>query len=193
VSPTAISPQRPPVPLEADGLTQAAASVLVSIMVCTAAWWDLKEGRLPNAITVTGLAAAFILRAPLGVESLLQGVGGFALAFGVSVVLYALRAIGGGDVKLLAAVGAFLGSAEIMGALGLIAVLGAGYALLSVTWRGLLPLLLYNTIELVKGWLTLGRAGAIRKLESPNALSIPYGIPIALGTLFWWFGEGVSL
>ena len=193
MSPTAISRQRPPVPLEAGGLTQAAASVLVSIMVCTAAWWDMKEGRLPNAITVTGLAAAFILRAPLGVESLLQGVGGFALAFGVSVVLYALRAIGGGDVKLLAAVGAFLGSAEIMGALGLIAVLGAGYALLSVTWRGLLPLLLYNTIELVKGWLTLGRAGAIRKLESPNALSIPYGIPIALGTLFWWFGEGVSL
>jgi len=166
---------------------------LVSIMVCAAAWWDMKESRIPNAITVTGLAAAFILRAPLGVESLLQGVGGFALAFGVSVVLYALRAIGGGDVKLLAAVGAFLGSAEIMGALGLIAVLGAGYALLSVTWRGLLPLLVYNTIELVRGWLTLGRAGAIRKLESPNALSIPYGIPIALGTLFWWFGEGVSL
>jgi hypothetical protein len=94
---------------------------------------------------------------------------------------------------LLAAVGAFLGSAEIMEALGLIAVLGAGYALLSVTWRGLLPLLVYNMIELVRGWLTLGRAGAIRKLESPNALSIPYGIPIALGTLVWWFGERVTL
>ncbi len=174
-------------------MTQAAAAVVLVVFVCTAACWDAKEGRIPNAISVTGLAAAFILRAPLGVESLLQGVGGFALAFGVSVVLYALRAIGGGDVKLLAAVGAFLGSAEIMGALGLIAVLGAGYALLSVTWRGLLPLLVYNTIELVKGWLTLGRAGAIRKLESPNALSIPYGIPIALGTLLWWFGEGVSL
>jgi prepilin peptidase CpaA len=174
-------------------MTQAAATAVLVVFVCTAAWWDAKEDRIPNAITVTGLAAAFILRAPLGVESLLQGVGGFALAFGVSVVLYALRAIGGGDVKLLAAVGAFLGSAEIMGALALIAVLGAGYALLSVTWKGLLPLLVFNTLELVKGWLTLGRAGAIRKLESSTALSIPYGIPIALGTLFWWFGEGVSL
>jgi prepilin peptidase CpaA len=174
-------------------MTQAAVDVIVVAFLCTAAWWDVKAGRIPNAITVTGLAAAFILRAPLGVESLLQGVGGFALAFGVSVVLYALRAIGGGDVKLLAAAGAFLGSAEIVGALALIAVLGAGYAVLSVTWRGLLPLLIFNTLELVKGWLTLGRAGAIRKLESPGALSIPYGIPIALGTLFWWFGEGVSL
>ena len=108
-------------------------------------------------------------------------------------MLYVLRAIGGGDVKLLAGVGAFLGSAEIMGALGLIAVLGAGYALLSLTWRGLLPLLVFNTLDLVKSWLTLGRAGPIRKLESPNALTIPYGIPIAMGTLIWWFGEGVRL
>ena len=174
-------------------MTQAVATVVLVVFVCTAACLDASTNRIPNSITVTGLAAAFILRAPLGVESLLQGVGGFALALGVSVVLYALRAIGGGDVKLLAGVGAFLGSAEVMGAMGLIAVLGAGYALLSLTWRGLLPLLVFNTLDLVKSLLTLGRAGSMRKLESPNALSIAYGIPIALGTLFWWFGEGVSL
>jgi hypothetical protein len=75
----------------------------------------------------------------------------------------------------------------------LIAVLGAAYALLIVSFRGLLPLLVFNTIDLIKSWLTLGRAGPIRKLESPNALTIAYGVPIALGTLLWWFGEGVRL
>ena len=174
-------------------MTQAAASALIVVLVCTAAWWDVTAGRIPNELTVTGLAAALILRAPLGVDQLLQGLGGMGLAVGVSVVLYALRAIGGGDVKLLAGVGAFLGSAEILGALGLIAVLGAAYALLTVTLRGLLPLLVFNTLDLIKSWLTLGRAGPIRKLESPNALTIPYGVPIALGTLIWWFGEGVRL
>jgi prepilin peptidase CpaA len=174
-------------------MTQAAVDVIIVVFVCAAAWWDATVSRIPNEVTVTGLAAAFILRAPLGVESLLQGVGGLGIAFGVSVVLYTLRAIGGGDAKLLAGVGAFLGSAEIVGALGLIAVLGAGYALLSLTWRGLLPLLVFNTLDLVKAWLTLGRAGPMRKLESPNALTIPYGIPIAMGTLIWWFGEGVKL
>jgi prepilin peptidase CpaA len=174
-------------------MTQAAVDVILVIFVCTAAWWDATASRIPNELTMLGLAAAFILRAPLGVDSLLQGVGGLGLAFGVGLVLYGLRAIGGGDVKLLAGVGAFLGSADVMGALGLIAVLGAGYALLSVTWRGLLPLLVFNTFELVKSWLTLGRAGPMRKLESPNALTIPYGIPIAMGTLIWWFGEGVQL
>lgn len=174
-------------------MTQAAADVIIVAFVCAAAWWDATASRIPNAITITGLAAGLILRAPLGVESLLQGVGGLGLAFGVSVVLYALRAIGGGDVKLLAGVGAFLGSTEVMGALGLIAVLGAGYALVSLTLRGLLPLLVFNTLELVKSLLTLGRAGPMRKLESSNALTIPYGIPIAVGTLIWWFGEGVRL
>jgi prepilin peptidase CpaA len=174
-------------------MTQAAVDVIVVVFVCTAAWWDGTVSRIPNEITVTGLAAAFILRAPLGVESLLQGVGGFSLALVLSVVLYALRAIGGGDVKLLAGVGAFMGSSEIMGALGLIAVLGAGYALLIVSWRGLLPLLVFNTLDLVKSLLTLGRGGNTRKLESPNALTIPYGIPIAMGTLIWWFREGVRL
>jgi prepilin peptidase CpaA len=163
------------------------------VYVCTAAWWDVTAARIPNAVTMTGLATALILRAPLGIEPLLQGLGGLGIAFGLALVFYALRAIGGGDVKLLAGVGAFLGSAEIVGALALIAVLGAVYALVTVSLRGLLPLLVFNTLDLIKSWLTLGRSGSSRKLESPDALTIPYGVPIALGTLIWWFGEGVRL
>jgi hypothetical protein len=90
-------------------------------------------------------------------------------------------------------VGAFLGSGEVLGALALIVVLGAAYALLTLSIRGLLPLLVLNTLDLIKSWLTLGRAGPIRKLESPNALTIPYGVPIAVGTLIWWFGDGIRL
>ena len=174
-------------------MTQAVATVVLVVFVCAAAWWDASANRIPNSITVTGLAAAFILRAPLGVESLLQGVGGFGVALVVALVLYTLRAIGGGDVKLLAGVGAFIGSTEIISTLGLIVVLGAAYALLAVGTRGLLPLLVFNTLDLVKFWLTRGRAGKTRKLESPNALTIPYGIPIAMGTLIWWFRGGVQL
>jgi prepilin peptidase CpaA len=163
------------------------------IYACTAAWWDVTAARIPNGVTITGLAAALILRAPLGGDSLLHGMGGLGIAFGLGLVFYVLRAIGGGDVKFLAGVGAFLGSSEILGALGLIAVLGALYALVTVTLRGLLPLLVFNTLDLIKSWLTLGRSGPTRKLEAPDALTIPYGVPIALGTLIWWFGEGVRL
>lgn len=173
-------------------MTQAAADVLLVVFVCTAAWWDATADRIPNQLTIGGLAAALVLRALLGVDHLLQGLGGFGLAFAIALVLYALRAIGGGDVKLLASVGAFLGSGEIVGALGLIAVLGAAFAVVVVSRRGLLPLLVFNTFDLIKAWLTLGRAGPIRKQPSPM-LTIPYGVPIAVGTLIWWFGDGVRL
>ena len=174
-------------------MTQAVADLIIVVFVCAAAWWDANTGRIPNQLTMTGLAAGLILRAPLGFDILLLGLGGVGIALGLALVFYGLRAIGGGDVKLLAAVGAFLGSGEIVGALGLIAVLGAAYALLTLSLRGVLPLLVFNTLDLVKSWFTLGRAGYMRKLESPSALTIPYGVPIALGTLIWWFGDGVRL
>lgn len=174
-------------------MIQVAASVILTVLVSTAAWWDATANRIPNRLTVTGLAAALMLRAPLGLDAVLQGLGGVGIVLVVSVVLYALRAIGGGDVKLLLGVGAFLGSSEVMGGLGLIAVLGAAFALLMVIRKGLLPLLIFNTLDLVKSLASFGQAGEPRKLGSPAALTIPYAVPIALGTLIWWFGEGVRL
>ena len=174
-------------------MTQALAGLAIVAFASAAAWCDATTQRIPNKLTVAGLATALILRAPLGGEVLVEGLVGLGLALLVAVVLYALRAIGGGDVKLLAGVGAFLGSREVMGALGLMAVLGAAFAILTVIRKGLLPLLLLNTLELVRSWGSLGQARPTRRLDSPGALTIPYGIPIALGTLIWWFGEGVRL
>jgi hypothetical protein len=54
-------------------------------------------------------------------------------------------------------------------------------------------LLIFNTVDLIKSWRSWGRAGQLRTLESPGALTIPYGVPIALGTLIWWFAEGVRV
>ena len=167
--------------------------VVLVVFASTAAWWDATTHRIPNKITVTGFAVALLLRAPLGLDVLLQGLAGAGIALLPAVVFYALGAIGGGDVKLLAAVGAFLGSPHIVGALALAAVLGAAFALGTMIRRGLLGLLLFNTLDLVKSLASLGQAGQRRKLDSAAVLTIPYGIPIALGTLIWWFGKGVRL
>ena len=174
-------------------MIQTAADVAVTGLVCTAAWLDFTTHRIPNWLTVTGLAAALTLRAPLGLSALVSGLEGAGLGLVVALVLYALRAIGGGDVKLLGAVGAFFGYPEVISALALMAVLGSAFALVSVVRRGLLPLLIFNTVDLVKSWRTLGRAGHLRTLDSPGALTIPYAVPIAVGTLIWWFGGGQSL
>ena len=172
-------------------MIQTVADVALTGLVCTAAWLDFTTHRIPNWLTVTGLAAALTLRAPLGLAAVVSGLEGLGGALAVSLGLYALRAIGGGDVKLLAAVGAFFGFPAVISAFALMAVLGGAFALVSMVRRGLLPLLIFNTVDLVKSWRSLGRAGQLRTLESPGALTIPYAVPIALGTLIWWFGEGV--
>jgi prepilin peptidase CpaA len=172
---------------------QAVADIVLVAFAGSAAWWDATAHRIPNKVTMMGLAAALALRAPTGLEAVVQGLAGAGIVLVVALVFYALRAIGGGDVKLLAAVGAFMGPAEVPGALALIAVLGAAFALVSVIRRGVLPLLLFNTLDLVKSLASLGQSGLSRKLETPAALTIPYGVPIAVGTLIWWFGKGVRL
>ena len=174
-------------------MTQAAADLAIVGFVSAAAWWDVRSHRIPNQLTIAGLIVALMLRALLGVDAFLHGLGGVGITLLASLVLYGLRAIGGGDVKLLAGIGAFLGSTQIVGALGLMAVLGAAFALASVIRRGVLPLLIFNTLDLVRSWRSLGLAGERRKLESPAALTIPYGVPIAVGTLIWWFGKGIRL
>jgi prepilin peptidase CpaA len=171
----------------------AVADVVLVVFASTAAGWDATTHRIPNTITVTGFAVALLLRAPLGLDVLLQGLTGAGIALLPAVVFYALGAIGGGDVKLLAALGAFLGSPHIVGALAVAAVLGAAFALGSMIRRGLLGLLLFNTLDLVKSLASLGQAGQRNKLDSAVVLTIPYGIPIALGALIWWFGKGVRL
>jgi prepilin peptidase CpaA len=79
-------------------------------LVIVAAIHDLVRRSIPDWISLTlltwALATAVAGRHPEGWLSLL---GGFALAFVVSLVLYSARAFGGGDVKLLTALGAVLG------------------------------------------------------------------------------------
>jgi prepilin peptidase CpaA len=174
-------------------VAQLLANLLISVFLCVAAWFDVTTRRIPNQLTLAGLGAAFALRVPLGWEASSRGLEGFAVALVVALLFYALGAVGGGDAKLLAVVGAFLGLDALPGALAYIVLLGAALALVMMTRRGLLLLLLLNTFELFRTRRFLARAGGARMVDAPTALTIPYAAPIAVGTLLWWFGQGVRL
>ena len=169
------------------------ASVVITTVLCAAAWCDVTSRRIPNQLILAGLAAAVALRAPLGWEACLRGLEGFAVALGVAVGLYALGAVGGGDAKLLAVVGALVGLEPLPGTLAYIVLLGAGMAIVVMARKGLLFLLLHRTLELFRTRRLIARTGEGRMLDAPGALTIPYAVPIAAGTLMWWFGQGVRL
>jgi prepilin peptidase CpaA len=86
---------------------------------------DLRRRTLPNWLTVTGLVAGLAIGAGQGWRGIVAGAGGAAIGFGILLPLYWLGAMGGGDVKLMAAFGALLGPRGVLPAVALAAVFGA--------------------------------------------------------------------
>lgn len=77
----------------------------------TAAWTDYRTGLIPNRLTLSGVALG--LAAALaggGANGLLLAAAGSLAALLVPLLLFRARAMGGGDVKLFAALGALLGA-----------------------------------------------------------------------------------
>ena len=161
------------------------ADIALVLIVCGAAWSDVRSRRIPNRLTVAGLLIALSLRVLLGLVPLWQGVLGAALALGIGIVLFALGILGGGDAKLLTAVGAFLGPAGFVGALAISCVVGAVMALVDAARRGVLLLLLMHLMDVVAFWRAFGKGGHGRRLSSPGALTVPFGVAIAVGAIAW--------
>ena len=148
---------------------------------------DLRTRRIPNRLTVGSLLLALVLSAAAGFGALSDSLMGAGLGLAVGVVLFAARALGGGDGKLLVAVGAFLGLSRLPGALLLIGILGGFLGLGEAIRRGVILPSLYNAVSMLKRWVTFRRGGEGRTLESPGAVTVPYGVAIALGAIAWWF------
>ncbi len=148
--------------------------------------WDVRERRIPNWLTVGALALALGLRALPGPPELLPGVLGALFAFLITLPLFVLGGFGGGDAKLLMAMGAFLGNRLFWPALLLVGIVGGLLAIITALRQGVMLRMLLNTRDLFVYLITLGKSGEIRTLESADAITIPYGVAIAVGALAAW-------
>lgn len=168
-------------------------SSIFTAMLLAAAWSDLRTRRIPNALTMSGLAVGLLLRGIVGPEVLIEGLVGVLLALVVTLPFLTLGVIGGGDTKLLMAIAGFMGPRHFLWAAALIAIIGGMVGVVDAGRRGALLPVLYNCGEIMKHWATFGRRGANRSFASVGALTIPYGVAIAAGALLWWYAEVHSL
>lgn len=167
-------------------------------LVVLAAATDLARRRIPNRLLLAGLLAAAALHlagaAPAG--ALLAGLGGAATGLLLFLPLYCARGMAAGDVKLLAAVGAFTGPYAVL-QIALFTVCAGGLmALAVVVARGRLRALLVNVGCLLRPWLMrlAGMPALAEPMPAPSVGSIPYGVAIALGTALFvgrhWIAPG---
>jgi prepilin peptidase CpaA len=165
------------------------------------AWWpvltllaiatvvDLHSRRIPNWLVLPFLAAGVLVNtASHGVRGLGQSVGGIALAAAVTGVFCWLRGMGMGDLKLCAAVGAWIGPGQLGMALVATGLAGGVLALIWAAWHGSLRESLEGASDLVSAFLTKGvYPHPSLVLDNPAARSMPYAPAIAIGTIFSFF------
>lgn len=147
---------------------------------------DIRTRRIPNWLTYTGLAAALLVRGVLsGWLGLRSGLAGLAVGGGVFVLLFLLGGMGGGDVKLMAAVAAWAGSAQGIGILIASAIAGGVLAAIYVIVGKRIRLTVLNTMLLLGHHLSSGlRPHPLFDVRDATSARIPYGLAIAMGTLF---------
>ena len=163
-------------------------SALVAL-VLAAGWYDVRENRVPNPLTVSGLLAGLALSALPGGVAPGSSLGAAALCCALGLALFSWRIVGGGDVKLLVAVAAFLGIERL--GLGLTIMALAGLVLCAaVAFRArvLLPAVL-NAWELTSSAVKVWRPS---RAEVPlSGLTVPYALAIGVGAVGAWFLRAV--
>ena len=162
-----------------------APAIAVVVLGASAAAIDMATRRIPNSLTLGAAAVAIAFAAATGgVSQIGWGLAGWAVGLLLFLPLFALRAMGGGDVKLLAAFGAWLGPTLVFWVAVYGAIAGGLLAVPLLIWRGQLGTTIANTVAIVSHWRRVGlKPHPEATLDNPRAVRMPYALPIALGAL----------
>lgn len=161
--------------------------VAVSLVACG---FDLRTRRVPNTLTVATAAVGLLYHLVVGGgHGVLLGLGGLLVGFALFFPLFALGGLGAGDVKLVAALGAWLGPAGALWMVLYAAVAGGVMALAVALARGYLRSAVGNIWALVGFWRVAGiRPLDGMTLDTSKSPRLPYALPITVGLVVaLWF------
>lgn len=161
--------------------------VLIALLV-VAAWIDWRTMRIPNWLTVGGMCWGALWNAASGVtvlDGVLMSLGGLGVGLALFMPLWLIKAMGAGDVKLMAMVGAFLGGMGTVGAVIVVGLVGGISVLIVAISRRAMARLASNTRDLVTSLVIPGLP-----LWRPDPLGhslgkLPYGVSISAGTILF--------
>jgi prepilin peptidase CpaA len=180
--------------------------VLVGLTT-VAAITDLRRTIVPKWLTLTTLALGVIFNVVRGVllgsagqslwvfsghnawlggiDGLLLSLAGFGVGFGLFFLMWILRTCGGGDVKLMAALGSWIGPMLVLLVMVGSALVLFVLAVFRLLWGGFAPSAVQKRIKALP--LAANRAAAKGQRRQP--LRMTFSLPVAVATtlLLLWF------
>jgi prepilin peptidase CpaA len=148
--------------------------ILPLLIALWISWSDLKTRKIPNYLTLGAALSGLLYNlACSGLDGLTNGFLGLLLGFGFLILPYILGGMGAGDVKALAALGAWLGPLGTLCLFCYMAIAGGFMSLGVLLWKGLLWQKVLNVI------LCRDKISAL--LPAQKIPGIPYGVAMALG------------
>jgi prepilin peptidase CpaA len=167
-------------------------TVLQFLPVFAALSWaavqDVRTRRIPNVLTfalaLSGLAQSFLATGTVGPWA---SSGGLALGFGLGLGLFVLGGMGGGDVKLLAGLGAWTGPWGVVAIVVIEKVLAMLFVVGAAAWDGRLTRLLQSTAGLASNMLTVREQGVTGAVEASRmhvsvGRPLPYAVPVLVAS-----------
>jgi len=162
------------------------AALVVALGGCVT---DLRTRRIPNLLTVGAALVAFGYHGFTGgLSGLGVSIGGWLVGGVIFLPLFAVRGLGGGDVKLMAALGAWIGPTAAVWLALYTALAGGVFALLVALSRGYVRQALSNVWSILVFWRIAGiQEHPVFNVDSTRAVRMPYALPIAAGlvTTIW--------
>jgi prepilin peptidase CpaA len=157
-------------------------AVGIALVACV---FDLRTRRIPNALTLTAALAALVFSIVTGgVRGAASSLTGWCVATLIWLPVYALGGMGAGDVKLIAAIGAWLGPVDILHAALYAALAGAAMAVALAVIRRRTRQTYSNVRLLLTHWRVAGFTPHSEiTLENTNSPRLAYAVPILAGTV----------
>jgi len=182
----------------ADVIAATRDGVLLAVLA-VALVTDVTRGRVYNWLTIPAIALGLLINLTAGALSgaqgnaladwlgapLVDGLLGLALALGIFGTAYLFHMLGGGDVKLMCAIGALMGLQFFLTAAVFTACAGAILAVGILIWRGRLWQGLKRSVLIFCFWRK-GKPGESADEGAAETTTIPYVWAIAVGTLTAW-------
>jgi prepilin peptidase CpaA len=157
-------------------------NLVIIAFAVTAAVADVWRRKIPPTLTISGFIAGLAFHAFHG--DFLSALATAGLGFAIGLALFSLGAIGGGDVKLITALGAMMGFSTWALAMEVSIFVAAGMAIIQVVRHHAVRETLHNTGAILSGLFHSGlRAHPVVNVANANMIRSPYGLAAAIGTV----------